>query len=325
MKQFSLKKIPLPLSLLAVFMVGAMVGPSLQSWNEAVCKRQYRLIDAKTECGPPPTIDKREYSALQNKLVRYIASEKSLGHINDVALYFRDLENGPTLGINQNMDFAPASLLKLPVALVFLSQAQDDPLLLDKPLSIKEPLWTFEEYFPPEKKIDPHEPHSIEKLLMASLQYSDNDANALLQLYLKNTGQEGAVVRIFQELGLIPEENPEDDTITVLTYARILRGLYHSIYLEPNMSERVLTWLSHSTFAQGMVGGLPSSLTVAHKFGERFAESGEKELHDCGIVYFPGNPYLLCVMTKGDDFDELASVIQSLSKQVYEEVDSRRL
>jgi beta-lactamase class A len=317
MKTFSLNRAPLPLLLLAAFMIGAVVGPFIQDWNEEVCKRQNRLIDAEVECGTPVTIDKREYTELQSKLARYIVSEKSLGHISDAAVYFRDLENGPTLGVNQNMEFAPASLLKLPVALAVLTQAEDDPTLLSKNLSVSEPKWTFEEYFPPSKKIDPREPQTIEKLIMASLQYSDNDANALLQLYLKDSGREDAVVTTFQELGLIPTENPNNDVITVHTY--------HSIYLEPSMSELVLKWLSHSTFDQGIVGGIPDSLTVAHKFGERFSEDGKKELHDCGIVYFPENPYLLCVMTKGNDFDELASVIQSVSKQVYEEVNSRKL
>jgi len=27
------------------------------------------------------------------------------------------------------------------------------------------------------------------------------------------------------------------------------------------------------------------------------------QLHDCGIVYYPETPYLLCVMTKGWNFE----------------------
>lgn len=43
-----------------------------------------------------------------------------------------------------------------------------------------------------------------------------------------------------------------------------------------------------------------------------------KELHDCGIIYYPERPYLLCVMTEGNDLNELAGVIQNISKTVYE-------
>jgi hypothetical protein len=42
-------------------------------------------------------------------------------------------------------------------------------------------------------------------------------------------------------------------------------------------------------------------------------------------VYYPQNPYLLCIMTEGDDFNALSEVIGIVSKAVYEEFDSRRL
>ena len=76
------------------------------------------------------------------------------------------------------------------------------------------------------------------------------------------------------------------------------------------MSEKALGLLQKSEFHKGLVAGVPSGTIVAHKFGERDGLTiGEKQLHDCGIIYYPGNPYLLCVMTRGDNFDELAGVV----------------
>jgi hypothetical protein len=49
------------------------------------------------------------------------------------------------------------------------------------------------------------------------------------------------------------------------------------------------------------------------------------QLHDCGIVYFPDNPYIICVMTRGDDVNELAPVVAHISKMVYDEFESRRV
>lgn len=89
-------------------------------------------------------------------------------------------------------------------------------------------------------------------------------------------------------------------------------------------SEKVLSLLAQSEFDQGTASGVPKDVRVANKFGERFI-GNEKQLHDCGIVYFPQNPYLLCVMTRGKDFHELAGVISAISQMVYEEIDSRRL
>jgi hypothetical protein len=63
---------------------------------------------------------------------------------------------------------------------------------------------------------------------------------------------------------------------------------------------------------------------VAHKFAERSdPQTGEKQLHDCGIVYYPRHPYLLCVMTKGPGFEGLAGVVARVSRMVYSEVDAQ--
>jgi hypothetical protein len=43
-----------------------------------------------------------------------------------------------------------------------------------------------------------------------------------------------------------------------------------------------------------------------------------RELHDCGIVYLPDNPYLLCVMTKGNDFAKMEKIIEEISRLSYE-------
>lgn len=69
---------------------------------------------------------------------------------------------------------------------------------------------------------------------------------------------------------------------------------------------------------------IPSDVKVAHKFGERYY-GDIKQLHDCGVIYYPENPYLLCVMTIGKDFEDLAEVISHVSDVVYREVDSRKL
>ncbi len=78
-------------------------------------------------------------------------------------------------------------------------------------------------------------------------------------------------------------------------------------------------------FPQGLQSGVPASIEVADKFGERevFSTDGTLsylELHDCGIIYVPDSPYVVCVMTRGHDFNSLASIIGDVSKIVYEHI-----
>ena len=132
---------------------------------------------------------------------------------------------------------------------------------------------------------------------------------------------EGFSHRIFNDLS--PDgstgEKALENFMSVYEYSRFFRILYNSSYLNNENSNKALEILSRVDFKSGLVAGTPANITVAHKFGER--ENGdEKQLHDCGIVYHPENPYLICIMTRGKDFDKLSEVIAELSKITYEEV-----
>jgi len=61
---------------------------------------------------------------------------------------------------------------------------------------------------------------------------------------------------------------------------------------------------------------------VSHKFGEGGVMGGERQLQDCGIVYYPGRPYLLCVMAKGTKLENLEKFIKAVSRLVYYSVDT---
>ena len=92
------------------------------------------------------------------------------------------------------------------------------------------------------------------------------------------------------------------------------------------MSEKAIALIADADYNKGIEAGVPVDIEVAHKFGEReFETGGLKQFHDCGIVYYPNNPYLLCVMTRGWAIDKLQDTISTISKMVYEEFNSRRL
>jgi beta-lactamase class A len=72
-----------------------------------------------------------------------------------------------------------------------------------------------------------------------------------------------------------------------------------------------------------LVAGVPAGIPVAHKFGETGQVGGERQLHDCGIVYYPNSPYILCIMTRGNNFEELPNIIKQISSEVYKHVDGQ--
>ena len=126
-------------------------------------------------------------------------------------------------------------------------------------------------------------------------------------------------------MGLDDTTNDFQQSISVRGFSSLFRLLFNSSYLSSEYSNEVLNILSQSTFDKGLEAGLPKGIKVTNKFGERDLPDGTAELHDCGIIYYPKNPYLLCVMTSGKDDDKLASIISQISKMVYDEVNSREI
>lgn len=107
-------------------------------------------------------------------------------------------------------------------------------------------------------------------------------------------------------------------------YSTYFRVLYNATFLGRPLSEYALELLSRGDFEGGIRRRLPGDVVVASKFGfrdDRTRGGQETTLHDCGIVYQPGTPYVLCVMTRSSQSssDRLAEVISDLSWIVWNE------
>lgn len=275
----------------------------------------YRHIDPLLDCrqdGP-----RREIRPFDQELSSRINDLRARGRATHISVYFRDLRNGSWIGIGEKEGFLPASLLKVPLMMSIMRAAQDSPGLLDERVSISTQPTTFGvQRFSAPSDLVPGAVYSIADLLSAMLRRSDN--TAMDELFRRFGGS--GMHDIYEDLGLPSPENGVPDRLRVKDYASIFRLLYNASYLGRSASDRVLDELTHSEFGAGISAPVPRSIPVAHKYGERGLASGEKQLHDCGIVYYPGRPYILCVMTRGRDWASLAEVIQSVSATTYREV-----
>jgi len=315
------------LVLVCVILVVFFTPEIYKDYEHSACVDSYTYVSGGSACGSGDVIDKSEYEGLRISLTAYVTSQEALGSVKDVAVYYRDLVHGPTFGINGSEDFAPASLLKLPLALAYLNEEANYPGLLDKKIGYTGTTTSLVQTFPPKVSIEPGNFYSIRDLIFNTLVYSDNKSYTVLGNYFENNIPNGnqSLYQTYQDLGILAPQETLDQNISVHSYAGIFRNLYNASYLDPKPSEEVLSWLSQSTFNLGLVAGVPPGTRVAHKFGEFTFPDNSHQLHDCGIIYYPGNPYLLCIMTKGTDWTALETTIQTISAMTYKEVDSRRL
>lgn len=290
--------------------------------NDGTDNCSYQYINP-LRCEPNLAENKKEYVVLRNSLLQYIAEEKRQGVVTDVAVYFRDLENGPSININDQLSFAPASLLKLPLMIAYYKKAEDNPSLLQKQITIPKDIQPMTQDIKPQQIAQKGGTYTIDNLITILITQSDNIAWTTLIMYLEKTYPQDDFVSTLSDLGIIdPAIATNEQAITVQSYAAIFRLLYNSSYLNLQMSNKALKLLTQTEFKNGIVAGVPSDIQVAHKFGER--ENGDdQQLHDCGIVYFKPNPYIICIMTRGHNLADLTQVIQYISQNVYTEVKSR--
>jgi beta-lactamase class A len=211
--------------------------------------------------------------------------------------------------------------------IALFKEAEADPGLLQKKILYDGSFdYNTAQNFKPEKTLTPHQSYTLNELNERMIAYSDNNAVPLLSHYI----DDHKLRTVFSDLGVfIPTTSGElnQDFISVKAYANFFRVLYNASYLNRDLSEKALSVLSKSDFPQGITAGVPTSTIIVQKFGERKIldinnNPISTELHDCGIIYAPAHPYLLCIMTKGKNFNELAGSIKDISKLVYDSVQN---
>lgn len=257
-----------------------------------------------------------EYAPLKAALQRYAGDAE----VDSISIYFRDLDTSQWVGVNPDERFSPASMLKVLTLIAALGETEENPAFLTTRIRLpaEDDAVEGQELYPPEHPVQAGGTYTVEELMEHLIVESDNRANAAL---VRAAGER--VVAAYADLEIPTAREGAEEGYTAQEYSRIFRVLYNGTYLSRAFSERALALLSRAAFTNGLVAGVPEGTVVSHKFGVRsFMDSGRtaRELHDCGIIYYPGRPYFLCVMTRGEDLGALEKVIAGASTAAWEEV-----
>lgn len=285
----------------------------------------FKLLNPYIRCEPDDNVlSKKEFTDFKGKLEERIYALIGQKKITHASVYLRDLQFGPWMGIDEEETYSAASLLKVAVLLTVYRQEELHPGTLQQRIEVSpEMISSYVQDFSEEPQLEAGKTYTIDELVDAMIIHSDNDATNVLNSYLESVSSDGSpMLRTLEELGFIGQYK-QNDNLTVKQSASLFRLLYNSSYLGKDMSYKALQLLTRTTFKEGLAKGVPASVDVAHKFGERLTENGERQLHDCGVVYHPKNHYMLCVMTRGNDSRMLTDVIAEISSLVYEEMNDR--
>lgn len=229
-----------------------------------------------------------------------------------VGVYFEYLPSGVSIGINDTEEFIQASLIKLPVAMAIFKHIEQGKMNLDDTLVLKPE--HIDSYFGDLYKRGAGGTVTVQEALEAMLTQSDNTAVFVLNAQLP----EEAMGDVFSYLDIPLNVDPDNKRplVTAKNYSSILRSLYLSSYLTPEHSNLILELLTKSPFNEKIAGGIPLHIPISHKMGAYSVNDNKTTFSDCGIIYYPKKPYMLCVMAH-DDEDDANKHISTISKMIY--------
>ncbi len=259
--------------------------------------------------------------SLKKKLGELVTNFKNRDSVTELSVFYRDLDTGDWFGINEAHPYAPASLMKVTLMVVYYKLAETNPELLEEEIEY-DGQYANESNLPPAQMLAIGERYSIDELINRMIANSDNIARSILSAYLDKRYDVDVIDKLAGDSEIIVPSNYEKRyqyEITTKDYSRIFRVLYNTSYLSDTMSEKALHLLAQSSYDSGIVNGIPSDVVVANKFGFSDNPTYEDKLqfHDCGIVYTENNPYILCVMTKTTDITAAQEAISSVSQMIY--------
>lgn len=267
---------------------------------------------------------KVSFESFRKNLEEELRLKKDSGDLIEAGIYFRDLRFGPIFSINDDEQFIPMSLLKLPLMIAILKSAETREGLLEEKLRTPSEFAMNVQMMAPGETLVPDREYTIAELLKYMIVYSDNKALGMLSRWIDAQGARNMTADTLIKLGLMREgEEIPSTTVSPRIYGSILRILYNAAYLSPESSQYALELLAETTFRDGIAHDVSDDTVVAHKFGIREDPGVEVQLHDCGIVYHPGGPYILCVMTRGTSYTAQAAYVQDVASQVYREMTNR--
>lgn len=279
--------------------------------------QEYTLISPLLDC----RYTNNEMESLKAKINAFIDNQKAQGNAERVTVYLKLLNSGEWLTVNPDYKYSAASMIKVPHMIGLMRQAQKNLASLYQEVEFKE---VQEDAVPQilDEEIVLGQKYTILDLIRRMIVYSDNQAAGLLFNYVAD--EDKIWSKLFFELDMknMEEVMTTENSMKAEEMALFFNILYNSTYLNRELSELTLEILAHSRFREGIRKGISDDVIVASKFGER-KYYDVAQLHDCGIVYYDENPYLLCIMTRGDDYEKLKESLSGISSIVYKSMKAR--
>ena len=309
-KVSTLKWIALLEGLLIILLLGILVYTGTKNPATAISNvPKNGLLSPRVYAGLLPS---KSFLILNFAPLREALNNYTLKNNYNVSVYVVNLRDGASFGVNAGKGYPPASLNKIPLAILIMRKIENSDLTLGSRLTIHDEDRTnsFGNLYKTGEKI------STEVLLQRMLRDSDDTAFHVLRHEIDR-----------RELDLLldysdyfsKESISAQEYITPRSVYALFSSLYLSTILEPEHSEYILTQLTNTVFDIQSAAQLPKNVTIAQKFGYEYLQ-GEPYFHDCGIMYISDMRIFYCIMTKDLDRNKAAGIVGTIVHEIYQYV-----
>ena len=251
----------------------------------------------------------------------------------DVAVAFHDQATGEEVFVHPDVNFHPASTIKVPIMMEVFRQAAEKTLALDDRIAVKNDFVSIVDgsHFSLLPADDSEtglyrrigERLTIKDLVRLMITESSNVAtNMIVERVTAARATEFMVQLGTRDVHVVRgvEDNKAyarglNNKATARGLMQILVRLAERKVVSPGASEEMLAILRGQKFNEGIPAGLPAGTPVAHKTG-----SFARVYHDAAIVEPPGKkPYVLVVLTRGIEKEPRANrLVADISRAVYQ-------
>jgi beta-lactamase class A len=251
----------------------------------------------------------------------------------DVAAAFHNLATGDQVLIQSDVNFHPASTIKVPIMMEVFRQAEEKSLSLDDLIAVKNDFVSIVDgsHFALQAADDSEtglyrrlgERVTIRELVRLMITDSSNVATNILVERITPGRATAFMVRLgTKDVRVVRGVEDNKAYARGLNNATTARGLMQILVrlaerdvVSANASEEMLTILRGQKFNEGIPAGLPAGTAVAHKTG-----SFAKVYHDAAIVLPPGKkPFVLVVLTRGIEKEPRAHrLVAEIGRRVFE-------
>lgn len=221
-------------------------------------------------------------------------------------IYYFNLDNNQSFGINENIVYTAASVIKIPIIVNFYQQVETGQFKETDIYTLKKAdLLDYGTGVLRYQK--PGSTYTLVDLVVLSGKKSDNTAAYVLE---KLIGRKTIQDKL-NNIGMI-NTSIAKNTTTPKEMGDYLVKLNRLELVNEINREKILSAITDTDFEERIPAGVPDMIRVAHKIGNEI-----QTYNDCGIIFGP-QPYILCILSQGVSENEALEVIPKISRLMWE-------